>query len=403
MRPLVILTLLLPFAGLAQVIDFQQKADTIYIAKGKSATHAFKIKCDGCQSATEFIIQKDPSGSFPAENIHVQQTVQTMRFEPPVKGNLYYFVAVNVKDSSDYGKHITIKKLHGKDSSYAHLYILPKKEEEKKKADSNRYRMMIGTNFDFVDGVQAKDLYYHLQFFVPEAYRMGNKVFGFIGGIQQNRQVSQLDTSIKHYYKGKGYFADSFRLSSYSSVGRDSFRVIRADQVTYQRTTSTNVMQLYIEPVFGLSNPLRNTESKLYFLLHADLQYRRVRFEEKLNYNLRDTVTLGRASFSKYTALNESVVTSETQYHFNYGAGILLHHQNEYVDMYAKMLLGLSSIQENKTKSFYATEVGIRVLNSNIMFGAEYRGLFSEHAPQYLNVYLSKAFALSKLADFLLK
>jgi len=55
MTPLVILTLLLPFAGLAQAIDFQQKADTIYIAKGKSATHAFKIKCEGCTSAMEFI------------------------------------------------------------------------------------------------------------------------------------------------------------------------------------------------------------------------------------------------------------------------------------------------------------------------------------------------------------
>jgi hypothetical protein len=180
--------------------------------------------------------------------------------------------------------------------------------------------------------------------------------------------------------------------------------MIRTGQVTYDRITTSNVLQLYIQPTRRIwVDKLKNSESRLYLLGHADLQYRRVRYEQKHNFSVRDTVTVGRASFSKYAAISEKVVTTENQYYFNYGLGVMLHHQNKHVDMYTKLLFGLSSINLGDTRGFYATEIGVRVVNFNIMLGAEYRGLFSEHAPQYLNVYLSKAFSLSKLADLIAK
>jgi hypothetical protein len=171
---------------------FQKKADTIYVELGKPFTYGATVLCHGCTTKTKFSLKRDDASTMPAGNTIMQQQPASFILSAAPENSLQYYFTVKVSNAADFGKSVTLKLTRNNIDSFSHIYILAKQEPNK--PDSNRYRMLIGTNFDFVDGVKAKDLYYHLQFFVPDAFS-GDK-WGFVGGIQQNRQVSQLDTSV---------------------------------------------------------------------------------------------------------------------------------------------------------------------------------------------------------------
>ena len=394
-RNIYFLLLFFPLHALTQNVVFNKSNDTVYLSGTKDSTvYTARIKCEGCGATPPaFTISADASGDLPATEFTTQSGAPAFT---PRQSVVAYYVNFKPTNENNYGKSVTLRLTHDTDTSFMHIYVLRPEHP-----DSSRYRFMIGTNFDFVDGIRAKDLYYHLQFFLPDGF---SKRFGFVGGIQQNRQVSGLDTALTFNNAKRGVFADSFRLNRFEYLPNDSFRIVRVDSTTLTKTNSTTVLQLYFEPTYKIyKNNGPRSKSDLYTFLHFDLQYKTFTEEQTYNYKIRDTIGVNRSSFSKYAAVKEKDKIKQSIYQFNYGAGLLVHHENKYVDMYVKMMIGAVHLAENTWSGYYGNELGIRVVPFNIMLGGEYRGLFKQHDPIYLNIYLSKVFSLSKLAEIISK
>ncbi len=387
----------------AQSADFSRNVDTLYLEKGKKAVRTLEIKCTGCNEGDIVLagLKKESSSVLPSNSFKLQELPDTLRLNS--KGAIPVHIQVDLQNESDYGKPITLRLVNHKrpelDPKYYHLFIMRPAIE----ADSSQYRLMIGTNFDFIDLIQPKSVYYHLQVFTPSAF---SKRFGFIGGIQQNRQVSQRDTDFSIYLKNRDkHYVDSVRFNAYSEVGPDSFKIQRLDSVNFRQISTSTVFQIYYEPTFKIykaKSPKAPTE--IFAFIHADISYRRTKFEESFHYKFRDSIVVNRSSFSKYAVVgNATTTTTLDNFEFYYGAGAMIHHENKYIDLYAKFMYGVATLARKVNKGYYAAELGIRIPSINVMFGSEYRGLSAKHDPTYLNVYLSKVVSLNKLFDFLLK
>jgi hypothetical protein len=387
--------------SMAQQIHFSKPTDSIFIKLKEPAQYKVQINCIGCKSARKAVVSKIPS-NYPDSLFSVfnKDTIVLNSKQPG-------FVLIEIKYLAALsGKSIGLKLTDVSDSSetpsnYFFLQVYEKKD--KNEPDSMKYRFMIGTNFDFIDGVQAKNLYYHLQVFQPKAV---SKSFGFIGGIQQNRQVSQTDTLFPQTIKqSANFFRDSLRNASFRTLSADSFRITRLDSVKFNQISTATIFQIYIEPTFKIfTTPSENpSKTELLALLHGDIHFRRTKYEESYSYKVIDSVTVGRSGRSKYTPIPDGTIIKQiNNFQFHYGAGLLLHHENTFIDLYAKFMVGIVTVTKNNSKGFYASELGIRAPGINVMLGAEYRGLMGEHNPQYFNVYLSKVFSLNKLKDLIM-
>ncbi|HYE54738.1 MAG TPA: hypothetical protein VD996_07845 [Chitinophagaceae bacterium] len=393
--------LMISLLSISQTLELQKSEDTIYVEKGKTGTKSFVIKCVGCKNDEVLVANVEPhEGAFPQKYYKTGPIAEKIKISSePVPVH----IDVTAAEEKDYGKAIVFRVTDLSDKSEKSLYYFLYVMRPPVAVDSNQYRLMIGTNFDFIDGITPKSVYYHLQFFTPSAF---SRRFGFVGGIQQNRQVSQRDTAFNEIVRNQGkVFVDSVRLSNHTPLGSDSFRIHRLDSVNFRQISTATVFQIYFQPTFKiykLRSPKAQTD--IYVFAHADLNYRRTKYEDSYTFKIRDSLVVGRASFSKYTAVNATARTvTVDNYEYYYGAGIMIHHENKYVDLYAKFMFGGANLSKGRWNGYYASEVGIRIPGINVMIGSEYRGLYNQHNPSYLNVHLSKVVSLNKLFDFLIK
>ena len=96
----------------------------------------------------------------------------------------------------DQGKEVTDEEDHneGKNKTEVTLTIMPADE----KLHTYNYLGYVGTNFDLVDGVQAKNLFFATNIFIPE-----NRKWGFNISLYGNRTMTKTDTAKQTSFESK--------------------------------------------------------------------------------------------------------------------------------------------------------------------------------------------------------
>ena len=409
-------TTLLSLQIFAQTPTFSISDDVIYIGKDTAVPYILNIKCIACDTPglVSFKIRAIESIS----NKYDQSSIIAPDFENQIftfKENNYKILLYIKYNKKNIGDSI-IYELINIDTTVRNfknqtISLVVKDDEENPKnlqLDSMRYRLMIGTNFDFINGRTVNDLYYHLQVFQPNAF---NKILGFIGGIQQNRTFTQkIDGYISQFNDPRPSDLKLIRTPEIERFANDSFKFFVLDHEKLRYTTQLNstVFTIYLEPTCRFINTRNNVgKTELFALLHFDAQRITNHIIGTIQYGdnaiKKDIITTDERILRTYTPVENGAQTESTLilYHYNFAAGSILHHENKYIDLYAKFLTGIMRYKPTVTEGMYSCEIGLRIPSVNIMLGAEYRGIFKQKDPLYFNMYLSKVFGLNKIAEFL--
>lgn len=365
------------------VITYQPMSQAVN--EGNNVTLSVTVSTPGVQYSWE-VNTGSGFGPVPAGVVYSGINASTLSITgapASLNGNTYRCVVTNPVGNTTTTSNIVMLTVHAR-------------------ADSTAYRFMIGTNFDFVNGTQVQNLYYHLQFFLPSTFNTDSlwfKRMGFIAGIYQNRQITQVNTNYSNYIK-PGMLRDSAILDNFYPASDTTMHVTRIGEVSYVEKKSTLVTGLYLEPTFRITSG-HNHQTDLYGFGHLDILYNTIDYDTSFTYKVVQQEVVPNTGFSKYAPLYEAPHKStEYIYQFYYGAGLMLHHRNQYVEAIIKIMAGVADLRRKYWEGFYSGDISVTVLPFNVVVGAEYRGLYSKHNPSYFNIYLSKGFNLTKLVDF---
>lgn len=309
-----------------------------------------------------------------------------------------------VIDDNNEGKSSTIK-----------LVILPSEEP----LFSYKYLGYLGTNFDLVDGVQAKNLFFATNIFIPE-----NKRWGFSLGLYGNRTMTKTDTSKQTTFE-----------SRIVKINNDSIARYYDTAMKVATRVSDNI-GIYFMPLIPLKFSFLKDEGplKLYYAPQFEFIWRRTTLENAY----LNTKTLRIDSMRNRFPANTPfplVTPLSTRVDFNVYdaylglAGLLLRYETEEISVRLNSSVGINlnytpvgALSDgsstgnsnpvyptyNKEKRFFFFgRLWITEPTTGLTLGAEISNYLGKRnvnggtvskAQPYNNVTLSKAFNLKNLA-----
>jgi hypothetical protein len=282
------------------------------------------------------------------------------------------------------------------------LDILPEAE----KLATYKFLGYLGTNFDLVDGVQAKNLFFATNIFIPETHRWGVS-FSIYG----NRSMTKTDSSKNISFT-----------SRIVNVGRDS--------VAYYRDTAMKISTLVSDNIGANFTPLipikflEDGELKVYYAPQFEFIWRRTKMEDTYVNNGTSRIDTARNRFPAGTTLPLiTPLTSKVNlniYDVYLGlAGILLRYETEEISIRASGSIGfnfnytpigglstVNSVFQQQKRVFYFGRLWITEPTTGLTLGSEVSSYFGKYkelphyskAQPFFNVTLSKAFDLKNLA-----
>lgn len=257
-------------------------------------------------------------------------------------------------------------------------------------SDSTAYRYILGTNFDFIDGLDAKGLSHHVNISLPSAFSSRK---GFIAGIYQNRQTSLRDT-LQILNRGN----NMRQYVAYPASDPSAVKIVRVDSVRLEKITMTKSLGLYFQPVFRLTGA-DDSETKIYAVGH--LEYVRRNFEEKntISYKPTDTLLINKTDLVRYPPIPGSQTIKYRKDEGYFGVGLMVYHKNRFVELQIKGMMGGANL--DNWLCWYGVDISLMEVKSKFELGISYKGILPDHPPYYLNVFLSKVFYLDKIGDLL--
>ncbi|MCA6364062.1 MAG: hypothetical protein IM638_13560 [Bacteroidetes bacterium] len=278
----------------------------------------------------------------------------------------------------------------------------------KKSESINQYNYLayVGTNFDLVDGIQAKNLFFATNIFVPNSHENGFKS-GFFLNLYGNRNITSVDTLkdvIRPYQAVKindttSVFSyeqtDAITKFSSENIGAYFSPLININHKKFKiksLSSSSNLVQLYFSPSaeFIWQRIAKNTE-----YLIGDSAYSQTR-----------TVS---SQFPQILNYPRSFNSKSNQFKFNKGLGLYINHQNKNITVSIYFAAGWTTIYtpesskiNNQTyKStndyFFSGRAWITEASTGITIQAEITNTLKSPMPQYV-VTLSKAINFSSLS-----
>lgn len=284
------------------------------------------------------------------------------------------------------------------------------KEQSFKAAD---FRIDLGTNFDFLDGVDVGGLYANVFTFAPNLivndsvgfniFKRKNKAasqrykkiaLGLLSGIRQNRLIGDTinDTRIIRFY------------TPISTINSSDTTFLRSE-FTKKSKLTINATSLYFSPILTLCE-----NSKIGIYLGPNIEVIRQRFITNNNYSLvrSDTVNLRRPPRS--TILPEEQ-TSFTYHNFSFGLKIPLFFQVKKVNINIVPSIGVSKRVSNISSNnewYYGVYFNAIELDFGVNLGGEVN-VFKARSKEdnttmirtpIIGIYLSKAFNLNPLGRY---
>lgn len=216
------------------------------------------------------------------------------------------------------------------------MTITVEPSDQKPKSNGYEYLAYVGTNFDLVEGIQAKDLFFATNIYKSPEHTDKKKV-GFYLSIYGNRAFSQIDSS-----------GTINRIVSIDSLTQDSYRVVR-ERRKIRNERSTDNLGAYISPLIKmnfLNSP--SSDLKLYYSPSLEFVYRRTRSKiDYLGESSLDSITIS-GDINDFPGrvqnLPESKSISYNEYSFNLGlVGLFLSLENERISVRVHGSVGYSS------------------------------------------------------------
>lgn len=258
-----------------------------------------------------------------------------------------------------------------------------------------------GTNFDFLDGIKAKDLYFKVNYFfnIPNGGKPSKKWINI--SLAKNRYSSVSDTLTNTT------FADILNSS------KDSLSIVKG-KYNVLTTTSFENFAFNLE-LHNLNSDISNDESRLFSLFGISSNLQNIRKSYITKINVSDTSNISRADFSKYQLIPLPKTRSYLQIdNFLYfGFNHILN--SDIIEVKSKLSAGLnvsiipistqvlgSNVSTDYTtlrRIFFRLEESITILNPGITLAAEV--LYIGNQVPFFNVTLSKVFGPSFISKLL--
>ena len=269
------------------------------------------------------------------------------------------------------------------------------------------YRIDIGSNFDFLSGANLKGVYADASVFFPDAISLGNvdnpnrywRNIGFLAGLRQSRPLG--DSTIAGTSVQSSQRVIERLTSNNETVIERQYYNVGIENSKYTNTT------VYLNPIYPIS---RNEKSVVYGVLDISMTRRRY----VTNYSIDtigppDTLILrgDRASTRFFNVPTKPA--NITSYDFLAGAGLSVRTRiGKNINVILNPSVGYA--YSDVTPNFYArTYFNLIELKSGINFGGEVLGFIKGKQngrnlePSLypaINIFVSKAFNLEKIASF---
>lgn len=280
--------------------------------------------------------------------------------------------------------------------------------EGAKELERYNYLGYIGTNFDLIDGVRAKDLFFAINILAPP--REKNSGFGFNVTLYGNRTLSTTDTSGAATYT-----------AGYEPIGGDTVAYYTAQAQKTIISVSDNLGAMFtpLIRIWKPSDPKRQTQ--LYYAPQLEFIWRRKETTTSyINSVITDTTYRANRPITSGRFVPAVVSIPSNVYDMYLGlAGLFLKHENEHISVrvqasfgynFSYIAVGRSSglsgtvtpvnSRYNKEENWFTyARTWITEPKSGITFGAEVSNFVfdRDRYRPYYNVTLSKAIYLNAL------
>lgn len=263
------------------------------------------------------------------------------------------------------------------------------------------YLAYIGTNFDLVDGVQARNLFFATNIFVPRSTDSKKGVFISLYG---NRAFSSIDSSSNVPWRtGVRPTSDS----TYEAYFAD------ADRVT---TFTADNLGAYFSPFFGMGRLSdKNNGVQYYFTPAAEFVWRRIsRTSTYSNAVPTDTLPFTGSLSTGFTTPSE-FTAKENRFEFKIGPGVFMSHDTPKISLHVYFNAGYSALfvpqgiptglageldYRTKHDAFISARAWITEPKTGITVQAEVTNTWIEKRPFFVAT-LSKAFSFKNLGNIL--
>ncbi|UII77179.1 hypothetical protein LV716_05255 [Flagellimonas sp. HMM57] len=300
-------------------------------------------------------------------------------------------------------------------ASHKRMEILIDSYKEEK-LDGYKYLAYVGTNFDLVEGIRAKDLFFATNVY-SQPLEGKNKNVGFYLSLYGNRAFTQTDSL--------GTIRTRTKVESLTDS--TSLRTVSTDFYANKRVTDN--IGAYISPLIKLNwfksnNPNRNIN--LYYSPSLEFVYRRSSLSfENLNISTNDSIIINQ-SFDEFIAgqempegeilpsLNAPLFTETfNEYSFNAGIiGLFLSLENKTISVRVHGSVGYASnynrvFEDNFRSSsikqrsdiFFSGRAWVTDSKTGITLQAEVTNSAINPRPFFVAT-LSKAFNFKKIGEF---
>jgi hypothetical protein len=278
------------------------------------------------------------------------------------------------------------------------------------KVSDYNYMGYIGTNFDLIEGVKAKNVFFAVN--ILSKPKKDRDKIGFYISLYGNRTLSRND-SIKNILR-------EYRVYD-SIVDNQTVKFSQRQLYDYSKTVNIDNLGAYFSPLFKVWNlSSLDNATQLFVCPSLEFIWRRVAIVNRISNIRNETPYLVPGSTTNSTLpINKTLKSYQfNSYDFNLGAGFWLIHENQKMSVRLNMNMGwLRSFAPNiedtlaiessvlttdykKTGDiFYTGKLWITESSTGITLQAEILNTLTTPNPFY-GVTLSKAFDFEKLGSF---
>lgn len=272
---------------------------------------------------------------------------------------------------------------------------------EQLKVKDSPFKLSIGASFDFLSGQSKTDLYYDINFFVPEIWKGDpSKFWNNLG----------LDFS---FYQTR-LFGDS----TFLNLEQDpkSFGMLNPDTILAEKYTLSRERKTTLENIGIFVSPTYKLRPNLYAMFHFEgiIQGETVYLNDTYT-DVDSTLKIAKLDYKEPTSALRKIKPGEKKserkndFRGFLGLGFMLDFTLSDVNFRLKPVVGymknkpwIKNPREGNVEGmFYDLSIQIIEKNTGIKLGGEVRNLFkTDDFPNY-TIFLSKQFSLNKLGEFI--
>ena len=255
------------------------------------------------------------------------------------------------------------------------------------------HNFSIGSNFDFINGVDLTDLYFNISTFSPNLVKLGKLNFGLMTGVRKGF-ARTYDTFLNDIFiTGKKSENNSYYQQNYS--------ISRNSNLGLVNTT------FYINPIITLTeNNVPKTDNKFscYLGLNFDLKKQELIWEYSYDTLGIESIEIDQSQFDQLK--NTKVPSKENYDQFIYSTSISVPFiiENPNSAFIGNLNIGYSNIRRQNFWDWDRINIGLSFEVIEKEFGLNLRTeiqYFSANNPPYIAFSLAKYFDLKKLVKFI--